>query len=187
VLLIADLAILLAIVAAWAVWARDDSRAAVGHDGLHGSVPPTGQRLPDLSSITGVAPRLPTPAALRGRRVLLVGTCFDCRSGDIVGGALRRLAGADLPDDLLVVVAGWGGSVAAWRDKWSLPARIELHGATTRASTMRLAAALRLEPDPDQSSGYAYLYDAHGRWRSSFPAQLMLPDDIGHDVEAIDD
>ena len=185
-LLLADLAVILGVIAFWFWWSREDPRASVGNNGLRGSVPPAGQRIPDLASVAGISPRFPSTGSLRGDKVLLVGTCLECQSGDIIGGAMRRLGSADLPDDLRVIVAGWGGKAAAWRSKWSLNDRIELHVAAPGAATEQLASELRLQPDVERSSGYGYLYDSRGVWRSSFPVQLILPDDVLHDVDAID-
>ncbi|MEO6866650.1 MAG: hypothetical protein ABI200_01360 [Gaiellales bacterium] len=180
-----DLAVILGAVAIWAWYSRGDSRAAVGHDGLHGSVPPAGQRMPDLSMIRGISPGLPAPRALRGDRVLLVATCLNCRSGDIVGGALRRLGASNLPSGAQVVIAGWRGTAAAYRAKWSLPSRFVVHVASPGAATTALTSTLHLDADAENASGYAFLYDTAGRWRSTFPAQLMLPEDIVYDTRAI--
>lgn len=137
--------------------------------------------MPDLSRVRGLSPAVPAPSALRAGPVLLVATCFDCQSGDVIGGAMRRLAERELPGAAQVRVVGWDGDARAWRERWSLPSTVGVHRATTPGAIAQAKQLLGVD-----ETGYAYLYDAEGRWRSSFAVQLMQSDDIVHDMRAID-
>ena len=180
-LVAAEAALIVAIGSIWWFAVRDDPRATHGNDGLRGSIAPAGQRLPDLNSIKGIIPPVPAASSLTGAPLLIVATCFECQSGDVVGGALRRLAAPDLPGDTRIVVVGWGQAGAAWHDRWSLPKRFVVHEATTPAAIAQAKQTLGVD-----ETGYAYLYDGRGVWRSSFAVQLMQSEDIVHDMRRLD-
>lgn len=181
-LLLAVNAVLLAAIASiWWFGLRDDPRATHGNDGLRGSIPPRGQVIPDLAGIVGITPAVPTRARLAGSPALIVATCFECQSGDIIGGAMRRLADRGLPRGAQVHVVGWEGDAAAWRRRWSLPVDFGVHAAGTPAAQTAAKSLLKVD-----ETGYAYLYDSEGVWRSSFPVQLMQSQDIVHDMRRVD-
>jgi len=181
-LVIADVVILAVIVAVYVAMRGTDDRENVANEGLRGSKPPAGQRIPDLSKITGMSPAMPSPSELRGDVTLYVATCMECPSGDIVAGALRRLGERDLPDGTRLEAVVWEGDADAWRSEWNISDDVPLHVVTGADSVALVKRALNIG-----DNGFAYLYDAEGVWRSSFAVQLMQRDDIVHDMEELAD
>lgn len=137
--------------------------------------------MPDLAKVAGIQPAVGAPASFTAGPTLLVATCFDCQSGDVIGGAMRRLAERDLPTGTQVLVVGWDGAADVWRQRWSLPDSFGVHVAKTPATAGQAKQLLGVD-----ETGYAYLYDADRAWRSSFPVQLMQSEDIVHDMRAVD-
>lgn len=179
------------ILLALAVWllSRDDERANAVNDGLRGSAPPAGQTWPDLQPIDGIEPAFPGRDDVRGTASMLVATCADCRSGDIIGGFLGRLGPDTLPEDARVVVLTWDGDQAAWVDEWHVDRdRIELHHATSPAAVARVRRELGIAPVGDaEESGITFLHDTRGRWRSTYYVGQLNADDIAHDLERLGD
>lgn len=193
-LVVIDVVVLAVVLGVWLALRASggsDERGNVVNAGLRGSRPPAGQRMPDLSGIEGIAPPVPSPRALRGSSVALVGTCMTCRSGDVYGGYLGRLEESDRPDGSRIVVIGWDGDAEVWRDSWRIakdggPAGIELHVATTEAAADEVRRALGVGARAgSEESGVVYLYDSRGRWRSTFFLGQLNRDDIRYDLEQL--
>ena len=180
--MLVDVAVLLAAVVVYVVLGRGDARENVANVGLRGSRPPAHQTMPDLSNIRGVVPAVPAPAAFRGDVTLLVATCMQCPSGDVIGGALRRLADRDLPDHARIVVVAWSGDVAAWRAEWKLPASLPIHVVRSPSSVPTMKVRLGIG-----DNGFGYLYGRTGAWRASYAVQLLQPDDVLHDMRVLAD
>lgn len=143
-----------------------------------GSTPPDGQRLADLPALDGLVPPGPAPQELRGDGALLVATCLDCRSGQIVGGFLARVAD-DLPRGARVLVIGWDGTEQAWRSSTSVPPQIPVHVAPDERTARALRRELRVG-----ESGFAMVYDSEGRWVSTFHLGQLDRDDVVADLAA---
>ncbi len=177
------------ILLAAAVWllTREDERANAVNDGLRGSTPPAGQVWPALDELDGISPAFPSLEAVRGGASMLVATCADCRSGDIIGGFIGRLGPDTLPDDARVVVLTWGGDQEAWADEWHVdPEQVELHEATTPAAVARVRRELGIAPVGDaEESGITFLHDTRGRWRSTYYVGQLDARDIAHDLERL--
>jgi len=184
VLVLVDVVVILAAVGLWLAF-RDDPEGNVANDGLRGSRPPAGQAWPD--AIRKVDPSFPARADVRGTPSMLVATCADCRSGDIFGGFLGRLAPDALPSDARVVVLTWEGDQAAWAKRWGIDSdRFELHAATTPAGVALARRELGIGPvDGAEESGIAFLHDTDGRWRSTFFLGQLKAADIAHDLEQL--
>lgn len=180
VLVLVDILVVVAAVVLYLVLGRSDERENVANVGLRGSRPPAGQTVPDLSKVEGLTPPFPAPRSLRGDVTLLVATCMRCPSGDVIGGALRRLAGRDLPDNARIEVIGWDGDVSAWRAEWKLPARLPIHVVEGASPVSNIKVRLGIG-----TNGFGYLYDRSGRWRASYAVQLLQPDDVIHDMRAL--
>ncbi|MCW2924031.1 MAG: hypothetical protein JWM98_1435 [Thermoleophilia bacterium] len=181
-LVVVDLVVLGAVAIFWVLaQGSGDDRANVVNGELRGSKPPAGQTVPDLARVAGVEPRFPAPAKLRGRPLMIVGTCIDCRSGQVIGGFLGRLGADDIPDGVRVVVVGWDGDAATWRTEQHIPGAFEIHVARNAAATSAVQDGL----EGITESGRAYLYDASGRWRSTFHLGQMDRDDVLHDLERL--
>ncbi|MCW2956741.1 MAG: hypothetical protein JWO69_1610 [Thermoleophilia bacterium] len=178
-LVVVDVVLLVVILAIWLAM-RDDDRENVVNDGLRGSLPPAGEVFPDVASVGGIRPKFPTGAQLAGTPVVLVATCVDCRSGDIIGGFLSRLGAEELPDTARVLVVGWNGDVGAWRRTWKIPRSIEVHGATNVEATARVRSLLRTG-----ESGNAFLHDTRGIWRASYALGQLDVDDVLHDLDEL--
>lgn len=179
-MMVADMVVLIAAVSIYVALHRTDDRENVVNAGLRGSKPPSGQRMPDLSGVAGISPALPSRAAARGTTTLLVATCMECPSGDIVGGAMRRLGARDLPDDTRVEIIGWQGDAAGWRAEWGIPESLPIHLVSGANSIGAVKTTLGIG-----DNGFAYLYDPTGTWRASYAVQLMQPDDIVHDMDEL--
>ena len=170
---------------------RDDDRANAVNPGLRGSRPPAGQVLPDLQAIPGLGPAPPSRGELRGSSVLLVATCMDCRSGDVIGGYLGRLVADDRPEHARIVVLLWDGDVTAWRTRFGIgrdggAARLELHVATTAVGVRAVRRLLGIGAiGGEEESGVARVYDSRGRWRSTFAVGQLTRDDVAHDLRAV--
>lgn len=183
ILVAVDLVIVLAAILLWMLL-RDDDRANAVNDDLRGSRPPAGQTWPDLADAR-IAPAFPTLDQVEGRATMLVATCTECRSGDIIGGFLGRLDADDLPADSRIVVLTWGGDQGDWASRWKLDASsaIDLHEATGDATVARVRRTLGIGPVADaEESGIAFLHDTRGRWRSTFFVGQLDRDDIAHDL-----
>lgn len=187
VLVLADLVVVCAAISLWIVF-RDQGDSNAVNDGLRGSKPPAGQSWPALASLDGITPEFPSRADVRGTATMLVATCADCRSGDIIGGFLGRLGEDALPDDARVVVLTWGGEQAAWAERWKLDAvpQLELHQAAGGATVERIRRTLGIgSVDGAEESGIAFLHDTRGRWRSTFFVGQLLREDVVHDLERL--
>lgn len=186
VMLLVDL---VAVLAALAIWfgVRDDGEENVVNDGLRGSKPPSGQRMPDLREARGLEPAAEAPAAYRGTPVVLFATCMDCRSGDVFGGYLGRLGAKDLPDGARAVVVAWNGDVEAWRREWGIDdERLEVHVAPGEQDAAVLRTRLGIGGRAgNEESGIAFLYDPSGRWRATYFLGQLDREDIRHDLEEL--
>jgi len=190
VLLLVDLAILVAAVATWSALRGDPEENPV-NAGLRGSKPPAGQSMPDLRDVPGLEPRPEAPAAYRGAPVVLFASCMDCRSGDVFGGYLGRLAAGDIPDGARAVAVVWNGDVDAWQQEWSIdqaggPGRLEVHAASSEADAARLREHFGIGGRAgNEESGMAFLYDAQGEWRATYFLGQLDRADIRHDLEQL--
>jgi hypothetical protein len=180
VLVLVDIVVVVAAVSVYLVMRQGDPRGNVANVGLRGSRPPAGQKMPDLSKVSGMEPDMPAPASMRGDVTLVVATCMQCPSGDVIGGALRRLTDRDLPEGARIEVVGWGGDVAAWRAEWKLPKRLAIHVVRTPSSVSKVKVLLGIG-----TNGFGYLYDRGGVWRASYAVQLLQPDDVVHDMRVL--
>lgn len=188
-LVLADVVVLILAAALWLALRDSDERENAVNDGLRGSLPPQGQMWPDLSEAEGIKPPFPTQDQVQGRSTVLVATCVECQSADIIGGFLSRLRAGDLPDDSRVVVMGWGGDVSAWATRWQLDTtRLQIHAAQSAAATSAVRRTIGIAPvDGGQESGAAFVYDARGRWRSTYFIGQLHREDIAHDLAALRD
>lgn len=183
-LLVLDLVLVLAALGVWLVL-RDDPRENVVNDGLRGSKPPAGQRVADLTGIPGIEPAVPTPEELRGTAIALAVTCMDCPSGDILGGFLGRLAEDDVPSSADIRVVAWHGDVEAWRSRWRIKRDISIHKVPD-AHVEDARDVFGIRPVRGQEeSGMVFLYDEHGRWRSTFFLGQVNRADVTHDLQAL--
>jgi hypothetical protein len=172
-------AVVVAVLAANLLSGSDRFARLLGVDAeLRGSTPPAGQVLPDLSNVAGVKPAFPAPVELRGQAVLLVATCIDCRSGDIVGRVLASVDPAAVGKAQLHAIA-WGGSPRSWRGEWGIGANVSVHGVAP-PSDVAIARQLRVG-----ESGVAFLYDAQGRWRVTYHLGQLSAPDIEHDLRQL--
>lgn len=183
-----ELAVILLAVSVWLL-TRDDERENAVNDGLRGSRPPAGQAWPALDAIDGIEPAAPSRDEVRGAPAMLVATCADCRSGDIIGGFLGRLAPDALPEDARVVVLTWDGDQGDWAEQWRVDdERFELHDVTTPDATARVRRRLGIGPvDGAEESGITFLHDTQGRWRSTFYVGQLDAGDMAHDLEQLAD
>jgi hypothetical protein len=183
-LVLLDAVVLLAAATIWLAMRDDQERENAVNEGLRGSRPPQGQSFPDLSTIPGIRPAMPNPTALRGRPIVLVATCVECRSGDVIGGFLSRLQPDDLPGESQIVVLAWGGDVDAWKRQWQLdPDRLELHAVATPTATSDVQQAVGIaRVQGAEESGAAFVYDTSGRWRSTYFLGQLDREDIAHDL-----
>lgn len=148
---------------------------------LQGSRPPAGQLMPDLSKVDGLDPPMPAPKQLRGRAVLIVATCLDCRSGDVMGGFLSRLDTDEVADRVALHVIGWEGDRRSWNREYPLDKRLRLHTASNAAEASAVARKLRVG-----ESGIAYLYDRRGHWATTYHLGQLDADDIAHDLNLLE-
>lgn len=182
-----DLVVLLLVAAIWAA-TRSDERENVVNEGLRGSLPPAGVTWPGgLAEEAGIVPGFPTLDQVRGAPSMLVATCTQCPSGDVIGGFLGRLGGDDLPDDAVVVVLALDGDVDAWVDRWGIDGdRIGVHAA---ASEQAAAAARRTlgigQVAGEDESGITYLHDSQGVRRSTYFLGQLDREDIAHDLASL--
>jgi hypothetical protein len=201
-LIVLDLVALVVGLGAWA-FLRSDTRGNVANSGLRGALPPSGQRVPDLSSLGGLDPSMPSPEDLHGHPVLLVATCVECggdtRSADLVGGFLQRLGQQELPVGTSVEAVVWDGDASSWRRRWHVPAAVTVHvaddaaagvvrrrlGIGTPGTAQTYDATGKLREVDVATSGRAYAYDPDGRLRSSFSIGLLVAEDVAHDLRAI--
>lgn len=187
-LVVVDLVVLAAIIAAWALM-RGDERGNVVNEGLRGSLPPAGQSWPDeLAAVTAIEPPLPSRDELApGSPAMIVATCAQCRSGDVIGGFLGRLGGDDLPEGSSVHVVAWGGDVDAWVARWGIDAeRIAVHDANPAAATRAARRTFGIGPvDGAEESGMAFLFDPAGAWRATYAVGQLDRGDIAHDLAAL--
>ncbi|MCW2950135.1 MAG: hypothetical protein JWN41_1148 [Thermoleophilia bacterium] len=179
VLVAADVVVLLAITGVFISMQRDDTRDNVVNRGLRGSRPPAHQRMPDLSGRASISPRVPEPSVLRGKVVLLVSTCMACPSGDVIGGALRRIGERGIPNEARVEIVAWQGDAAQWRRAWHIPQSMPVH-VVTGPAVDDVKRTLGIG-----DNGFGYLYDTHGVWRASYAVQLLQADDVAHDMRAV--
>lgn len=186
-----DLVILLAVVAVWLVARSGDDRANAVNAGLRGSLPPAGQSWPDeLASIDSITPPMPRASNLAGHPAVLLVTCIECRSGDIMGGFLGRIQPSDLPADAPVHVLTFDGDQAAWQQRYSVrdDDQVVLHHASTAAAADRIRARLGIGSiDGAEESGVTFVYDPDGTWRASYSIGQLNLDDLAHDLDALGD
>ncbi len=182
-----DVAVLVIVLGVWLALRGDDPEANAVNAGLRGSKPPAGQTWPRLDNVDGIEPAFPTRADVQGAPTMLVATCVECRSGDIIGGFLGRLPEDALAEDARVVVLTWGGSQTDWATQWRIdPERFDLVDARTPAAVEEARTALGIGPvDGAEESGIAYLHDADGVWRSTFFLGQLDRDDVSHDLAAL--
>jgi hypothetical protein len=149
---------------------------------LRGSTPPAGQVIPDLSNVSGVEPPIPPPSGLAGDAVtMIVGTCLNCRSGDLIGGTLARMLEREsIPKGANIVVLGWDGDAKQWRREWQIPSNVTIHSAVSDRANDELPARLRLG-----ENGMVFLYDRKRRWRSSFHTGQLDHEDMAHDLRLL--
>lgn len=169
-------AVILGVLAGIVLLNMRDEEGTLGHDGFRGSKPPSGQKMPHLEELPGVPPR----SELVGKRTLVVGTCMDCASGDILGSAVARLFERDFPEDAQLVMITWQGNLDEFRNEWRIPNTVQIYAMPDEQSRVKAQEMLRIG-----ESGYSYLFDSKGTWRSSYPAQLLLPADVLHDLKQI--
>jgi hypothetical protein len=166
-----DLLIVL-VVAGWLLVRADNGGK------LEGSKPPADQRMPDLSGIEGVEPAVPAPAELRGEAVAIIGTCLDCRSGEIIMGFVSRLG--EVPSGSRVIMVQWldksDSGVNVFNNSGG---RIKIH-AVGPTGTRAVKDALNIG-----DSGIAYLYDKDGVWRSTFHLGQLERDAFLADLEEL--
>jgi hypothetical protein len=191
-LVVVDLVVVVAAVGIWLLVLRPgdgdaDSRANAVNEGLRGSRPPAGQVWPALSNVDGIRPPVPSREQVAGAPAMLVATCIECRSGDVIGGFLGRLGTADLPGRSRVIVLGWEGDVEQWAQEWRIDAdRIDLHQTTTEDATSVARRTLGIGPvDGGEESGIVFLHDTRGRWRSTFFVGQLNRADIAHDLRRL--
>lgn len=182
-----DLAVLLVVVVAFAALRSGGGAAGeenAVNEGLRGSLPPAGLSWPDLAGVEGIDPPVPATEALSGSAAMLVATCADCRSGDVMGGFLGRLAADDLPDGAHVHVVAWGGDVAAWAERMRIDReRMVVHDASDERAAEAVQRMLGIAPRAGQEeSGAAMLYDTTGTWRSTFALGQLDRAGIAHDL-----
>lgn len=188
-LVLVDLVVLIIAVAVWLAIRGDDERENVVNDGLRGSRPPQGQTWPGLATVSGIDPPMPALSSVVGRPTVLIATCVECRSADVIGGFLSRMRADDLSEDARLVILAWGGDVQAWSKQWKLDEeRYELHAAATPGATNSVQRTIGIaRVDGAEESGAAFVYDATGRWRSTFFLGQLDRDDIAHDLAALED
>lgn len=166
---------------------QGDAQLNVVNPKLRGSLPPPRQTWPPLAGIEGIAPKFPSVSTMQGEVSMLVATCIDCRSGDVIGGFLGRLAPGDIPDAISVHVIAWDGNV----DQWSSRSRINLkqttiHSVTDEASAIKVQRTLGIGSRSGQeASGAIMLFDTSAVWRSTFAIGQLSRDDIRHDLEQL--
>jgi len=195
VLLVVDLVLVVMAGAIWLATRGGDEELNVANSGLRGSLPPAGQNIVDLSEIQDIDPPMPIPAELRGRPVVLMGTCVGCRSGDLMGGFLGRLKrGSPAFGDARTEVLIWGDDVEGWYDEWSIPPNrdaapfdnVTFHVVRSPAAIAQVRRKLGIGPVRGaEESGITYVHDSRGRWRSTFFLGQLDRDDITHDVDAM--
>jgi hypothetical protein len=176
-LVVVDAVVLAVALGVFAVLHRSDERENIVNAGYRGSRPPAGQQVPDLSKVRGISPALPATSTFKGAPTLYVATCMKCPSGDIVGGAMRRLGERSFPKGTHVEIIAWQGDAATWRSDWQIPASLPIHVVTGAASIYDVKRTLGIG-----DYGFSYLYDSAGTWRASYALQTMLPEDIVHDM-----
>ncbi|MCW2928538.1 MAG: hypothetical protein JWM86_2506 [Thermoleophilia bacterium] len=192
-LVIVDVVVVAAALVTWLAL-RDgagDERANSVNDGLRGSRPPAGRTLLRLDEIPDLRPDAPSRGDLAGNAVMLVGTCLDCRSGDVIGGLLGRMRANDLPDDARIVLVGWGGDASAWRRTWHVGGEDAVPVTVLATDSQEGAAVARrlfgVGPIRDaEESGITYLYDTRGRQRSTFFLGQLHREDLAHDLAILD-
>jgi len=177
-LLLVDVVALLAALAIFAV-TRDDPGTNAVNDGLQGSRPPAGRTWPRVDRVE-LDPPLPRRAQLADAPAVLVATCLDCRSGDIIGGFLGLLGADHLPGHAAVHVLAWGGSAKRWRAEWSLPETYEVHVAASEQESLELRRALAVN-----ENGFARVYDPRGRWRSTFHTGQLDREQLRDDLSTL--
>lgn len=187
VLVAVDVLVVLLALAAWLAL-REDGEANVVNEGLRGSRPPADQPWPgQLASFGGIEPAFPLRGEVAGAPSMLVATCVECRSGDVIGGFLARLEPGDLPEDARAVVLTWGGDQGEWVDEHGIDAeQFELHHAAPGEATDEARAVLGIGPvEGGEESGIAYLHDTRGRRRSTYFIGQLDREDIAHDLERL--
>ncbi len=163
---------------------RGESDSNAVNPGLRGSTPPAGQVWPALAEVDGITPVFPTRDDVEGRATMLVATCAECPSGDVIGGFLGRLGEDALPEDARVVVLTWRGDQATWAKRWHIDdERFELHDVADGAPLAAVRRSLGIgSVDGAEESGIAFLHDTEGRWRSTFFAGQLDREDVAHDL-----
>lgn len=159
---------------------KSDDRETFGNNGLHGAIVPKNQKLPNLSKVKGIEPAFPSSKKLKGKVVLIVATCLMCRSGDILGGSLQSLGSKKLPNNTQVLIIGWNGDAKKWRKEWNIPSSYSIHTSSSDSSRSAVKDKLHVG-----DSGFGFLYDKQGYWRTSYSVQALYPDDVRHDMKML--
>ena len=185
-----DIVLLVAGLSIWLALRGEDERANVANEGLRGSKPPDGQVWPgDLATVVDLQPQFPVRGDVAGAPTALFSTCIDCRSGDVFGGFLGRIQDGDLPDDAQAYLLVWDGDPAAWAREFGIDTdRFQLLHASTEFAASSVKDRLGIGTvNGEEESGFAYLYDPRGTWRSTFAIGQLHVEDIAHDLDALDD
>lgn len=146
---------------------------------LRGSIPPPDRVLADLSGIDGISPPVPSPSSDKGRPLLFVATCADCRSGDVIGGFLRRLTTENPPEGATIRVVVWQDTGMSFAEEHRLPdtSWLSLHTVSPR-STTRVKDSLSVG-----DSGVAFVVGPSGVGGSTYPLGLLQVEDVRHDLQ----
>ncbi len=183
-----DVVLLVVGVALWLALRGGDERENAVNQGLRGSTPPAGQVWPgDLATLTDIEPAFPVRGDVAGAPAMLVSTCIDCRSGDVIGSFLGRIEPGDLPDEARALVLVWDGDPAAWSKRYAIDAeRFELLHARTPFAVEGIRTRLGIgSVTGEEPSGAAFLYDPKGYWRSTFALGQLDRDDVAHDLREL--
>jgi hypothetical protein len=176
-LLVAPVLVLLLVAIALQVnWVRE----VTGVDAeLRGSIPPSGRVLADLSTIDGISPPVPSPSSDGGRPLLFIATCGDCRSGDVIGGFLRRLSLEKPPANARLRVVVWSDDGDPFADTHKLPNEpwLTIH---TVSDAARESVQSRTKVG---ESGMSFVVGPSGRGGSTFSIGFLKVDDVRHDLK----
>ena len=153
------------------------------HDrSYHGSIPSTSLTFPatELAGRSDLVPRFPSRRQKSPRPIVIVVTCLDCRSGDVIGGFLGRMTVAGIDDRIDLRVIAIGGNARAWQREWKVPARWIIHRAPAGSGSQLAASLLRVG-----ESGQLQLYDARGHWKSTWHLGQLDITGVRHDLDVL--
>jgi hypothetical protein len=155
-------------------------RQATGIDTqLKGSIPPSGRVLADLSTIDGVSPPIPSPSSDKNRPLLFVATCADCRSGDVIGGFLRRFVLERPPANARIRVVVWSDKGTSFASTHKLPAKPWLTVHTVKPEAQEAVQSQMKIGD----SGMSFVVGPSGRGGSTFSIGFLKVEDVRHDLK----